>query len=55
MTKNKNLPAWLAHELALRSNRGISGRSETVAELHDRMRREQGIVWDDASQSWVKA
>lgn len=50
-----NLPDWLVTEMALRSDKGIVTRSETVAQLHARLRRERGIEWNDASQSWVRA
>ena len=59
MRKNENLPAWLAHNLALEQQiaafvPGVT-RWETVAHYHARMLAEENIVWDQAAQKWVQA
>lgn len=49
---SSSLPGWLAAEIALRSGKGVLVRSETVAEMHERVRVDQGLVWNSATQSW---
>lgn len=51
----RHIPEWLASQLLDRGAPHVTVRSETVAELHARILDEQGLVWDDATQAWVKA
>lgn len=41
--------------MSITNTLGRTVRSETVAELHERLRRDHGIVWDPATQKWVTA
>jgi hypothetical protein len=55
--KNTNrLPAWLLSQLQSRATYEYTvSRSETVEQMHDRVKREHGLVWDEATREWIKA